>query len=221
MRVKPDVYVRPNRLADGREALGGPRDDGYPRQLVAVGRMGRHLQGGVTVLVYKLAGMGGDGLRRGAAATLVDADAVAALAAEQPVHRHPGRLARDVPERVLDPADGRVDDRAARKARVRVEVVPDTVDIAGIASGDPTLEVADGRRDRLVRPDRIGFTQADQSLIGVDPHDERIPPGQWRGVGLDLRDLHGLTPSVLTPALSTMWRWNCYRHWTQPPAPSL
>src|SRR5262249_23494537 len=119
-----------------------------------------------------------------------DADAVAALAAEELVHWEPHSLAGNVVQGV-----GHRGLRVERVVERLVERLQDAADVERRASGQPRLELVLDRAHEV--PDELGaalpapglrLADARDPLVGVDPDDERVdrlPAGA-------LRDLEGL-----------------------------
>src|SRR5690349_18229995 len=106
--------------------------------------MRRHLDRSVAVLLDQAARAGSQVARGRSAGALIHAHFVAAFAADQHVDRHSGGLARDVPQRMFDTADGGVDYGAAGEAREVVHGGPEVLDVARILADKPALEIADG-----------------------------------------------------------------------------
>src|SRR6476646_283790 len=69
---------------------------------------------------------------------------------------------------MLDPADGGIDHGATGKAREIVHGGPQVLDVAGIFSQQPALEIADGGDCGFVGTDRISFAPASDALISKD-----------------------------------------------------
>ena len=84
-----------------------------------------------------------------ARAVRVETNPVAARAAEQCVDGQPGDLARDVPERLLDPADRGHEHRAAAPERVPVHDLPEMLDPARVLALDQSGELCHRGHDRL------------------------------------------------------------------------
>jgi len=137
VRVDADVDVVAHRAANRLHARDRALEHLAIGHLLRAGRLGSDLESGVAVLLDDLERTLGHLLRRAAAGVLVDAHFVARLAAEQLPDGHTERLALDVPERVLDPGDGRVGDNAAREAGRVVHELPEELDIARVAADQP------------------------------------------------------------------------------------
>ena len=151
------------------------------------GRVRRHLHGGVSILLDRRPGTLRQLAGLGPADTSVDPHLLPALAAQEAVDGQSRRLARDVPEGLLDPADRRVDHRAAGEPAEVVHHRPEVFDVARVLADQPSLEVVDGRDRRPVRPARIGLADAVDALIGLDLDEDMIPP-QADEECLDVRD---------------------------------
>src|SRR5258707_9859172 len=81
-------------------------------------------------------------LRAGVPAVGVDADPLAARASEQAHHGHAEPLAREVPERLLDPADGAEEVQGAALGReVVIGPVREVADVAGVAADQIAREL--------------------------------------------------------------------------------
>src|SRR5262249_47617733 len=131
----------------------------------------------------------GESLRRRTASALVDAHLVAALAALQHVNRKPRGLACDIPQRMLDAADGGIDDRAAREAGEVVHGGPQVLDIAWILADQPRFEIFDSGDRRFVRADGIGFAPAGDALVGQNLDEAEIAAFDVDEERLDVGDL--------------------------------
>src|SRR5262249_58722513 len=123
------------------------------------------LDGRVAVLLDRGLDALGELARLGPADALVDPDLLPALAAQQPVDGQADRLAGDVPQRLLDPADRRVEHRAAREPAEVVQHRPEVLDVAWVLPDEPILEVMDRGNRRLVRPARIRLADAADALV--------------------------------------------------------
>ena len=128
-----------------------------------------------------------------ARAGVVDADGVAALAAQSRVHRHASGFAKEIPQ-------GDVNGRIA--ARLDARAAPAQI------TGQITRSGFDGQR---ILPNELGsgplvqigldglrahkrLAQADQTLVGVQPDPQDIGKLAQPN-GFKLRDLHRLTPT--------------------------
>ena len=132
MDLDAEIDMRPDRLAHGADigdgGVGRLRVDEEARlpERVPLDRRVSHLNdcdGALRELLRRL--------RAARPAIGVGADAVAALAAEQFIHRHAERLALDVPERVIDGADRRIEHRPADPEGTPIHLVPVLLDAGG------------------------------------------------------------------------------------------
>ncbi len=139
----------------------------------------------------RLVGVAADVLVAGAG--VVDADRVAALAAQRRVHGHAGRLAEHVPQRDVD---GRVAarlDAGAAPAEIAGQVAVARLDGQRVlphqARRRPLVQVGlDGLRAHE------GLAQPDQALVGVQAHPEDVGK-LTEPDGFELGDLgHGRKP---------------------------
>ena len=122
-------------------------------------------------------GRGCLGIERGG----VDLDRVAALAAQQLVHRHSLDLAGDVPQRDIHAAEGHHPDPSGTEganAGAEVGRVPDLLDGEWVHADKKRLEHMgdDGFQHQSVARAR---THARDSLVGVDLHQKRVAVGAY------------------------------------------
>jgi hypothetical protein len=117
----------------------------------------------------------------------VDAHPVADLAAEESPDRLPQRLAEDVPQGVLDPADrGHADDPEPVVA-VLGHDPQGLLDVPGVPADDHRGEVLDGADDGPRLPVQARLAPPDEAvLVGADLHEDPVP--QLR---VDDERLHG------------------------------
>jgi hypothetical protein len=113
-----------------------------------------------------------------------------AAGAEKLVHRQPGDLAGDVPQRDVDAADRIYDDAAPPELpRLRKHLLPVRLDQQRILPDQERRHnlVDDGGRDAAAEP---GFADADDAAVGLDLHQQpaapRLHPG---GAGVGRIDL--------------------------------
>ena len=123
---------------------------------------------------------------------VVDPDLVAHLAAEELVDRHPGRLAGDVPERVLDRAHRRA---VGLERAALADAQHHPLDVGGVLADErvtemqhPGLEVALGELD---------LAEAVEALVGDDA-DDRMPADHGAA---QVGDLHAVSPEGSRRAL--------------------
>jgi len=126
-------------------------------------------------------------LRTTTADALINTDFLADTPAEQSPAGQPRRLGRDVPERVLDAAEGRVDNRAAREARGVVHQVPQVLDVPRVLANQPELVILDDFDRCFIRAAGISLADAFDSLVGehldVDPVSAAVPDHERLDVG--------------------------------------
>ena len=116
------------------------------------------------------------------------------LAAEQLVDGRAEGAPFQVPQRVVDAAERRVDHRAAGKARADVELVPDALDVHRVHADQPIGEIVDHVGGGHVGPGAVGFADAVQALIGVHLDKAKVAPSHFYQIGLDAGDLHAVAP---------------------------
>ena len=120
----------------------------------------------------------------------IDHHAAAAGAAEQLVERHPGRLGLEVPQRGVDGGDRAHRHRPAPPVGAAVEVLPDVLDLVGVAADQAGHDVVgEVARHRQLAAVQRGVAQAGEALVGLDLEVTKLRPGQQtmtRG-----GDLHG------------------------------
>src|SRR5439155_24894855 len=123
----------------------------------------------------------------------VDADSLATRATEQAHHRHAEPLARKVPERLLDPADGSEEVQGAALGReIVIGPVREVADVAGVAADQIARELVHEGGDRVIAVGLgVTLTPAVQAVGGLDLHEEPVLAvagvDDERGDG---RDLH-------------------------------
>src|SRR5262245_9063948 len=109
-----------------------------------------------------------------AASALIDANLVAALAAQQSVHRNANHFAQNVPQRMFDAADGRIDHKSPGKPGEVHHHPPQVFDVPRVLTSQPAFEIVDGRHGGVVRPAGISFANAMNSLICLDLHEYQV-----------------------------------------------
>ena len=116
----------------------------------------------------------------------VDADPVAGRSAEQLVDRHAERLALDVPQRLVDAAEGAGQNRAAAIERVPVNRLPVVRHAPRILAHQVRLNLLHrfGAGERAAFGD--GLAEADDPGVGVDLQEQ---PARLHQEGLQLGDL--------------------------------
>ena len=122
----------------------------------------------------------------GLAGVSIDPNAVARGSAQQFVNGDAERLALDIPERLVDPAESAGEDRAAAIESMPVNGLPVFGDRARIFADQVRLDFLDGFGARQRAAFGDGFAQADDAGVGVDLQEE---PARLDQEGLELRDL--------------------------------
>ncbi len=189
MRVEGQVHIRTHCVSNSLGTLPCRTGHRVIRHGLRPGRMRRHLDRRVPILRDQRFGVFGKLRGSSAAGALIDAHAVAALASQQHVDRKARRFSGDVPQRVLDAADGGVDHRASRKAREVVHGGPEILDIARILAHQPRFEIFNGGDSRLIGADRVGLTEAEYSRVCEHFHEAEIAPARVHQKTLDVGDL--------------------------------
>ena len=109
--------------------------------------------------------------RRDVAPGLVERDAVAGGAPEQLVHGLPGVLARDVPQRVVDRAQGHREQAAPPVEDGRlVHLVPELLDVESVGAHQQVLQVPVDDLDGGAAPGP--HAEAGHLLVGLDDRDD-------------------------------------------------
>ena len=127
------------------------------------------------------------GLRAAVPAVGVDAHALATRAAQQRVHRHAVALARDVPERLLEPAHRAPEvHRAALGREVVVGPVHEVGDVARVAPHEVAADRLHERHDARVAVGlRVALAPAVRAAVGLDLDEAEVLAaaeiGQERG----------------------------------------
>ena len=122
----------------------------------------------------------------------VDVGALAGLPAEQVVDRHPGPLALDVPQRLVDAGDRVVEDRPVSPVSVDHRHLPDLLDPRHVAPDQERLEVSvQGRGDRVYALGERRTPDAVESVLrGQDLDDGEARPTRSGEHDLDVFDGH-------------------------------
>jgi hypothetical protein len=123
----------------------------------------------------------------------IDAHARTAGTTEQIVHRLPGDLSGNVPQRLLDAGGGAIELERAAALRVVVERdLQDMADMERVSADEIAPELLDLRGDGTVTVIlAVGLAPADDAGIGGEAHEHEIlsPAGMDREV-FDAGDLH-------------------------------
>ena len=116
----------------------------------------------------------------GAVGVAVGVDGFAALAAGQLIDRHAGLAAFDVPQRLIDAADGVVQDRAVFPVRAVVAGLPDVLDAVGGLAEEERLQISlDGGLDQVGALGEGGAAVAVEAvLVGGDLDDGEAHAGR-------------------------------------------
>jgi len=147
-------------------------------------------------------------LDRDAVGVAVDHDGLARGAAQKLVKRQAGHLGLDVPQRHIDGGDGRHGHRAAPPVGALVEILPDVLDLVGVAAdkagNDVVGEIAgDGQFAAVER----GVADAVDALVGLDLQGDEVAAragddhlrradDQPAGAGRRIRGISVVTGSV-------------------------
>src|SRR5439155_25305867 len=115
-------------------------------------------------------------LRAGVPAVGVHTYPLAARSAEQVDHRHAEPLAGEIPERLLDPADGTEEvERAALGGEVVIRPVREVADVAGVTPDEIPRELSHERGDRVIAVRlRVALAPAVQAIRRLDLHEEPV-----------------------------------------------
>jgi len=180
MDLDQQIDLRADRLTDGANGLdhlplGVTRDVGTPgpwkRVELERGEPARHR-------LLRLRGVRVRGLGARVPAVRVDADPLAAWPTEQAHHRHAQALARQVPERLLEPADRAPEVHGAALPReVVVCPVREVADLTGVAPDEIARELSYVGDDGLIAIGLgIALAPAVQTVGRLDLHEEPVLP---------------------------------------------
>ena len=90
-----------------------------------------------------------------------------------------------------------------------VQHLPVVLDQARVLADQAAAEVVDRRGDGQLAPLERGLAEADQALVGLDPDEVPVLPGDAHELILDRGDLHGaahpFSPVVTTPWMMYFW----------------
>jgi len=119
----------------------------------------------------------------------VGRQALVDASAEQVVGRAAQRLADDVPERLLDRADGAVQVGAATRELVAEHLLPDLLDLEGrLPDDDAMRQHLDARRHHL-RLELAGpLADARDPVVGVDMREDEVAPACVDDMHVDALD---------------------------------
>ena len=178
VHLDEDVHIGADRLADGAHVLHG----GVLHFLADVGAPasgdGVELERGEACL-YDLGSALGERFGRGVAAgpaVGIDANLVAAGAADELVHGRAVSLAGDVPHGVLQAADGAVVvHRAAPAGEVVERHLHEVLDVGGVAPDEITLELVNMRGYLHVAVGLgVALAPAIDALVGLYLHEAEV-----------------------------------------------
>ena len=189
--VETEIDVRADGVAGRFRALAGGSGYGVPGHGLRAVWMRRHLQCCVAVFRDEPLAVFGELLRGGAAGALIDADFVAALAAQQHVDGQARGFAGDVPQRVFDAADGCVDHRAAGEAGEVIHGGPQVLDVARVFAYEPAFEILDGGYGGFIGTDGVSFAPAINALVREDLDEAEIASAGVYEERLNVGDLEG------------------------------
>src|SRR5689334_2448992 len=118
-------------------------------------------------------------------------DSLAALPAEHLVHRHAGLAALDIPERLVDAADGVIKHWPVAPVRAVVAGLPGVFDAVRRLADQKRLQILFNRRVHQLRPLCEGRTTIaiEAVLIGSDLDDGKTQAGGRGGDNGDVADL--------------------------------
>ena len=118
-------------------------------------------------------------------------NSLAALSAQHLVHRHAGLAALDVPERLVDAADGVVQHRPVAPVRAVVAGLPGVFDAVRRLADEKRLQILLNCRVHQLRPLREGraAVAVEAVLIGSDLDDGEAQAGGRGGDDGDVADL--------------------------------
>jgi len=204
VRVKGNLDVIAEPLAQERRFALHQVEDTWPGQVVLFGGQRIGLEGAKPVLLPQPQGILQGLLGRCAARVLVDADAFPAPAPQQLIHGDAERLALDVPQGMIDRAQRREEHCASRKARTKVDPLPDSLNVQRIQTDQPILEVVDYLRRRQVRAHAVGLAHALKPLVGGDLHKAEVPPADLYQIRGDGGDLHVELPRMVRRDVSPL-----------------
>lgn len=116
-------------------------------------------------------------------------DAVALLAAEQLINRHPQRLALDVVKGDVDRRDGRLQDAPAFEVLAAIDLLPDPADLHRVTADQELAIVLDRAGHGLLATAQAALAPAEDALIGLDLDEHLVAGPHPHRIGLDRRDL--------------------------------
>ncbi len=122
--------------------------------------------------------------------------AVSHPASQQLVHRHAEGLTLDVPQRDVDRRYGRGQDPLCGEKASTKEHLPDTLNLERIAIYEQRAKVVQRAHYRQFPTGEPGFADAIDPFVGVDDHEQEVPPPAPYRVWLNVGDLH--IPSIVS-----------------------
>ena len=201
MHLDENVDVVADGVAHGEDVVDGAALDGLVDESPPRPRHGIELHGREAAFGHGL-GLLAEFRRRPCAprpAVGVDADRVPAGPAQQAMDRHPGRLADDVPKRLLDAADGAVVvHAAATRGEVVVGALGQLADPGRVATDHIAGKRVEVRGDlQIAVALRVALAPAMDALVRIDPHEaEVLAAARMDNVMTEACDLHRLRRSL-------------------------
>ena len=101
-------------------------------------------------------------------------------AAQQPVHRHPQRLAADVPQRLVDGRNRRAHHRSGAIEAVYVHRLPDVLHLHRVGADDEVAEVLDAGHVGAGLAFQRALAPTHQTLVGFEFDEYVRPVGRGR-----------------------------------------
>ncbi len=125
------------------------------------------------------------------------------------MHRHAERLPREIPERLIDAAEGRTGDGATPEEEATIALLPEEFDALRVRADQPRFEVSEqpqhrpwrGAERRLANPvePRIGLDlHVDSRATGIG-HQESLHGGDTHGTSSHQRAAQPLIAPLSTP----------------------
>ena len=188
MDIDADVDVGSDGFAHRADMLGGDARGLIVRHISS--GLDPHFQSGVAISLHHALGVFARLLGRRAAGALIGPDLVADTSAEQGPDWQTGGFTGDIPQGVLNAADGGVDDDATRETRGVVHQIEEILHVARIISNQPDFEVFNDFHRGFVRARGIGFADPIDPLVGEDFDVHPVTPAPTHEKCLDVGDFH-------------------------------